>query len=684
MMDLTKLKRMLDADINNELLIKILFDMNRYFDKEFTATIQLIQKKESRVFNQNERNALRKFFYYGESFFLEIVNVISFPTISYSKEDCEKVYSDSLERINIYGKEKIISSIIERKSNIENKRVVDNSELWLEYYKNKVNKEFDFSLFVLRIDQKDFTRNNFDINTYCSLIASIYDSLENYRHLAIKIDEKIHDQNGIDVTWKLAYKLGIFCENLVQFKEKFFPCKKEKSINKLTEFINKTLNTTEGYNIASSFYSTISTGFKYEDCFINSSCNKIVLIYKKIKLDNSPVPCPSCMTTIQSGNSFPELFLRSYECKNPSCPDRSKSGRGKRFDEFSVYRYFKLVEDKESNRISYELYDKWRRDVFDDSNDINEMLIKYYSWDEEIVAFYNDSIGDLFDRKIKEWPINNSNINNHIKTYEELPIVVLFTKIKKLLPLNKGTKQLIKNTIVINGDSTVELLKIKPCQIGAVITSPPYYNAREYSHWSTLLMYLIDMMRNSYSIYQALNDNAYYLYNIGDIVNTDNIFVESNMSKHRLQLGFLSCLIFEIAGYNLEGNIIWDKGQVQSKRNSTVNLNSGYVKCINCYEHVLVFKKGTLKSGAKSTYVKHFSPVIKINSKGENTYKHTAPFPLEMVELLIPFIDDSKYVLDPYLGSGTTVKWCKEHGIKSIGYELNDEYYKLCLERIFK
>lgn len=311
------------------------------------------------------------------------------------------------------------------------------------------------------------------------------------------------------------------------------------------------------------------------------------------------------------------------------------------------------------------------------------MLIKYYSWDDETVAFYNDSIVDLFDRKAKRWTMNNIT-NNHIKTYEELPIVKLFINIKELLSINNGTEQLIEDTIVVNGDSAVELLKVKPCQIGAVITSPPYYNAREYSQWSTLLMYLIDMMRNAYSIYQALDDNAYYLYNIGDIVNTDNIFVESNMSKHRLQLGFLSCLIFEIAGYNLEGNIIWDKGQVQSKRNSTVNLNSGYVKCINCYEHVLVFKKGILKSGAKSNYVKYFSPVIKINSKGENTYKHTAPFPPEMVELLVPYIDDSKYVLDPFLGSGTTVKWCKEHGLKSIGYELNNEYYKLCLERIFK
>ena len=159
--------------------------------------------------------------------------------------------------------------------------------------------------------------------------------------------------------------------------------------------------------------------------------------------------------------------------------------------------------------------------------------------------------------------------------------------------------------------------------------------------------------------------------------------MQSNMSKRRLELGFLSCMFFEIIGFELEGNIIWDKGQVQSKRNSTVNLNSGYIKCINCYEHVFVLKKGSINPNEHVSYVKSFSPVIKINSKGENTYKHTAPFPPEMVELLAPLIKQDYYILDPFLGSGTTVKWCKENGYKSLGYELNYEYYKLCEKRIF-
>ncbi|MCF0125787.1 MAG: site-specific DNA-methyltransferase [Clostridia bacterium] len=409
--------------------------------------------------------------------------------------------------------------------------------------------------------------------------------------------------------------------------------------------------------------------------------------YKKIVLDNSPIPCPSCMTTIQSGNSFPEMFLRSYECKNPSCPDRSKSGRGKRFDEFGIYRYCKLIENKYDNQISHDLYEKWRRDIFDESNDVYEMLIKYYTFGGETISIYPscDNI-ENYNRKIIQWMPATQKYENCYKTYEKLPIVVLINSISSILNRKTGNRILTENNHLFNEDSSTGIRDLLQSQVSSAITSPPYYNAREYSQWETLIMYLIDMMINAASVYDTIENNGYYLYNIGDIVNNDNIYVNSMMSKRRLQLGFLSCMFFESVGFNLNGNIIWDKGQVQSKRNSTVNLNSCYVKCINCYEHIFILKKGNAQPDEYLSKVSRFSPVIKINSKGINTYKHTAPYPLEMVQLLKPFIPESndKYILDPFVGSGTTVMWCKENNYKGVGFELNKEYYQLCVDKIFK
>lgn len=680
---LYELKSIIGVEVCDDLLYRILFEMNRYFDKQLTDAIQKCQKKYFRVFNQKERNMLRKYFYYKMPIVLESLNIDDFDSITYSLKDSKIILEECLKRIKTYGKDNIVASFKERKKNFDFNKITDNSEEWLMYYDKKRSKNFNYSLFILTITQDLFKNYNYNVNSFCEIIASIYDKLENYRHLIIKVKGILRDENKIDVTWKVLYKLGVYCENFVQYKDKFYPFRKNKSINKLKKFMDERFINRDNLQLVSEFYSSISTGFKFEDCLISDAQETIIMIYKKIYLDNSPIPCPACMTTIQRGNSFPEVFLRSYECENPKCPERSKSGRGKRFDEFGVYRYFKLVEDSVENKISYDIYEKWRRDIFSNDCNENEMLLRYYAWENEKVYVLGEKIQSSGNRVV--YNINHLMIEDkYINNFENLPIVILFKKISNLIERKTGEYILTNDIELRNDNSSFGLRKLAPNQVGAAITSPPYYNAREYSQWPTLIMYLIDMMINAASVYDSLISNSYYLYNIGDIVNADNIFVESNMSKRRLQLGFLSCMLFELIGFNLEGNIIWDKGQVQSKRNSTVNFNSGYVKCINCYEHVFVFKKGEVRPNEHVSYNTYFSPVIKINSKGQNTYKHTAPYPPEMINLLKPFIRSNKYVLDPFLGSGTTVKWCKENSYKGLGFELNAEYFELCKKRIFE
>lgn len=670
-------------NIDKDILLRILFEMNRFKDKDFTRCIQEKQKMLNRVFNRNERTLLREYYYLGNSDILVKLNIETFYQVTIIEEEAIIILKSTLEKIAQYKEEQIISSIVEKFKNFQEKNLSNLSNDWLKHYGKKVKKQYEFSLFVMEIDQKDFENNNYSLDYYYKIVRNIYDRLENYRHLIIKIDGCLFDKSDVDVTWKFIYKIGIYLENFIIYKENFFPFKKSNAVKKLSDYIDSEVSMNCGKDISEEFYRGISTGFKFEDCYVSDNQNKIILTYKKIKLDKSPIPCPSCMSTIQGGNSFPELFLRSYECKNPSCKDRSKSGRGKRFDEFGVYRYFKLVQNDSNNEISFDLYKKWRRDIFSEDVDVYEMILYFYAWDNEKVMIYNSKYRKtVLSRRIINFTWKDFD-DYYIKTYDDLLIVQMLKKVCLLLNRKTGDDILEKNIEVLNGDSTVGIRQLKAGQIGAVITSPPYYNAREYSQWSNLLLYLIDMLKNASSIFDSMTEDGNYLYNIGDIVNTDNVYVESNMSKKRLQLGFLSCAIFEIVGFDLIGNIIWDKGQVQSKRNSTINLTSGYVKCINCYEHVFVLKKGFNRRGNIISKVVSFSPVIKINSKGENKYKHTAPYPPEMIDLLVPYIKNDKYILDPFLGSGTTLKWCKENNYKGIGYEIDKEYYKLSMNRIF-
>lgn len=674
--NLRAIKDKLGIEIDEDLLFNIMFEMHRYFDNQFTSIIKASGKK----YKQNERNLLRKYFYYGILESLDSVEDRILPRYQATDNDRHIILNSFISRCNTYGDEKITKSFIERYQKICNKDFKSNASSWLKIYNSKRERLYSYSLFVLDYSQEDFVKDNFQTDNILFRISSAYDQLENYRYFVFKLNGRLIGDSNEDLTWKVLYKIGIYCENFIQYKKNFGPFKKEKQIESLSDFLNKRFGKNSiSDRITKQFYNSISTGYKFEDCFVSESQQTILLTYQKIMLDCSPVPCPSCMTTIQSGNSFPEMFLRSYECKNPNCPERSKSGRGKRFDEYGTYRFFKLDENNKNDNISDELYTKWRKDVFSDNNDVYEMLANFYAWHGETICVSKDinraTINGRIIVKCKHYQKTNYNSN-----FEKLPIVELFSQINTLISNISGSRKLKKKIEIINGDSTKEITNLLPHQIGAAITSPPYYNAREYSQWSNLLLYLTDMMINAKAIYNTLCNNGFYLYNIGDIVDRDNIFIDSNMSKKRLQLGFLSSLIFEICGFNIVGNIVWNKGEVQSKRNSTPNHFSGYIKPINCYEHVLIFKKGTETRNLSN--VATICPVIKINCKGENIYKHTAPYPLELVKLIEPFVIEGKYVLDPFLGSGTTLKWCKLKHIQGVGFEQNNEYYNLAKQNI--
>ena len=153
------------------------------------------------------------------------------------------------------------------------------------------------------------------------------------------------------------------------------------------------------------------------------------------------------------------------------------------------------------------------------------------------------------------------------------------------------------------------------------------------------------------------------------------------MSKKRLLLGFLSIMIFKMIGWKFHNNIIWYKGEVQSKRNSMENIFPTYIKPINCYEHILAFSKNNTTINIPNL-VKYIEPVKKINSKGENTFGHTAPYPIALVELLLPYMNKSGYILDPFLGSGTTIIASLKHNYKAVGIELSEEYFLLAISKI--
>ncbi len=68
---------------------------------------------------------------------------------------------------------------------------------------------------------------------------------------------------------------------------------------------------------------------------------------------------------------------------------------------------------------------------------------------------------------------------------------------------------------------------------------------------------------------------------------------------------------------------------------------------------------------------------------GASTRNHPAPYPLELAERLVrmfSFVGDT--VLDPFLGSGTTMVAAMQYGRNCIGYEIDDTYAGRARKRV--
>ncbi len=148
---------------------------------------------------------------------------------------------------------------------------------------------------------------------------------------------------------------------------------------------------------------------------------------------------------------------------------------------------------------------------------------------------------------------------------------------------------------IIWGDCYDILRKIKSESIDCMVTSPPYYNAREYSQWTDINKYFKDMEKIIKQCYRVLDNHRVFVFNVGDIFDNDNLYTTSVWGKRRLPLGAYFIQLFEKVGFTFIDDIIWDKGEVQSERHKNGDRPYPFYQYpMNCYEHILIFHKHRL------------------------------------------------------------------------------------------
>lgn len=660
-----------DCDIPYELLNTIVLDMSRIADKKITNIINEYKKSENIIITSPEKELLRKSIL---GFDVDVKNYDNF-------ENFIDLFDKEYYLLDAYNL--IIEGFNKNKNNVI-------SSL---YSRTKINKDIENKYtHLINKKEENFTQllyynlhNDSDIGKVYTSISSLYDCLENYHYCLLEFQSSC--------TWESIYKIAIFLENF-KLEKKLNAFKKNKQKEVMETFIKDNFGTDSLENVIdniNSFYAGVNYGFQFQDLIITQNGERKLLVLQKIELDERDIPCPSCFETILRGNSYPKMLYKSFECQNPNCPSRSKSGRGKRFDYYSVKRSMKLFTNDSSNFINDSLRHKFRKDIVSNDSNFIEFGIKFYTWADNAITVIgkHKSSSILFDRNVRYLSIENYKNSSEkfydLSIYKLLVSVYTYTHKQNEKAICKTLN--LENTTLINGNSALLLSDDSYKDLyNLAITSPPYFNAREYSQWSNLILYLFDMQLNAKSVFNSIQNGGIYAYNIGDIVDRDNIYVNSQMSNKRQMLGFYSMMIFEIVGFKIIGNDIWDKGEVQSKRNSSSNSFPGFLKPINCYEHIIYFQKPNTSSLKLVSQVCRIDTVKKINSKGVNLYGHTAPYPEKLVEFIISklskYVSSNINILDPFVGSGTTCIVASRFNYKSTGIELNIEYFNLCKNRL--
>lgn len=255
--------------------------------------------------------------------------------------------------------------------------------------------------------------------------------------------------------------------------------------------------------------------------------------------------------------------------------------------------------------------------------------------------------------------------------------------------------------------SSEKMDEIPSESVTLVVTSPPYWNVRDYGgeqigFGQSYSSYITSLNKVWTECIRVLQPNGKIAVNIQPLP------IESSRSGFDRRV--IQNIIWDIEQFMrknslyLSGMHYWDKSEYVS------NVSWGsYPKPTNIasntgFEQIFVWvKPGKTRTVPKDLLTqsvltksewRHWAvrciwddiaPVFKINSKGQNRFGHSAPFPEEIPYRLIRLhtaIDET--VLDPFLGSGTTLKMCRLTSRRGIGYEINSNYAGLIRTRILE
>jgi len=230
------------------------------------------------------------------------------------------------------------------------------------------------------------------------------------------------------------------------------------------------------------------------------------------------------------------------------------------------------------------------------------------------------------------------------------------------------------------GDARNLIEDIKDETVNLAVTSPPYNIGKDYGSYEDNISLeewksLIDEI--SSKIYRILTKDGSFCLNLSP--------VPMGKEKEIVPLPAIGWKICKGNGFQLRNWIVW---RFHNMQNCTNRLSGRweailwFVKDLDNY----VFNLDDIKveyltddsrisgDGRNPTDVWKFDRVNNMK-KNKLGIEHPTVYPKEMIERIIKMTTDmGDLVLDPFLGSGTTLVVAKSLGRNSIGFEIDESY----------
>jgi len=220
-------------------------------------------------------------------------------------------------------------------------------------------------------------------------------------------------------------------------------------------------------------------------------------------------------------------------------------------------------------------------------------------------------------------------------------------------------------------------------KVNLIVTSPPYNVGIEYGNIDDGLEYE-----------EYLHFTEMYLRRFYEVLADDGrVCLNIPLDKNKGGLQSVYADVVRIAkdvGLKYQSTIVWNEQNISRRTawGSWLSASAPYV--IAPVEMiVLLYKKQWKRKGkgqstiSREEFIEWTNGIWTFPGENRKALGHPAPFPLELpLRCIKLFSYEGDLVLDPFVGSGTTVIACKILSRKGLGIDVDRSYLEIALSRI--